>query len=279
MTMQNGLYIVATPIGNIKDITFRAVETLTNAQVIACEDTRITQKLLNLLNINGKKEFITIADHNEEKHIQKILQQLEAGKTVALVSDAGSPLISDPGFKLIREVRKHGFYITTIAGPCALICALQLSGLASDRFTFVGFIPTKDKAKKDFLSSFKGANFGTIICYESPNRLQKTLNVIKDVFPLSQICVAREISKLYEEIFTASVDEVITHFEQKQIKGEIVILISPQEEKPAIDIDKALTEALKTQNLKTAVNNICNLYGLKKNEVYKKALELKDEQL
>ena len=279
MTMQNGLYIVATPIGNIKDITFRAVETLNNAQIIACEDTRITQKLLGLLNINGKKDFITIADHNEEKHIQKILQQLENGKIVALVSDAGSPLISDPGFKLIREVRKHGFYITTIAGPCALVCALQLSGLPSDRFTFAGFIPTKEKAKKDFLSSLKGQKFGTIICYESPNRLQKTLDTVKEIFPNSQVCVAREISKLYEEVFTDTIDEVITHFEQKQIKGEIVLLISPQEEETNIDIDQALLEALQTQNLKTAVNNVCNQYGLKKNDVYKKALEIKNEQL
>ena len=163
--MKSGLYIVATPIGNLGDISPRAVETLSEADVIACEDTRISKKLLSLLGISLNKTFLTLHDHNESERLQQIISLItEEGKSVALISDAGSPLISDPGYKLIRECRRHGVAVTTLPGCCALICALQLSGLPTNRFMFAGFIPNKDKARAETFSSVKDID-ATIVFY------------------------------------------------------------------------------------------------------------------
>ena len=168
--MKNGIYLVATPIGNISDITLRALDVLKNANIIACEDTRVTKKLFSLLCIStAGKSFVTMHDHNEEEISQNLIDSAKKGYVIAYVSDAGSPLISDPGYKLSKKCRKQNVYITTIPGACAAICALQLSGLPSNCFTFVGFVPNKDKARKDLFNKYKDYD-STLIFYETAPR-------------------------------------------------------------------------------------------------------------
>lgn len=278
--MKNGLYIVATPIGNLGDISSRAVETLREASVIACEDTRITKKLFSLLGISLKKTFITLHDHNEEEQAQKLINIiLNDGQVVALVSDAGSPLISDPGYKLIRRCREQGVYITVLPGACALICALQLSGLPTNKFMFAGFIPNKDKARIELFKSYAGLD-ATVIYYETAPRILKTLAAAKEVFDSREIAVVREISKVYEECLTGTAEELSALFTEKEPKGEFVFMVAPAEEKSGeeINISALLTEKLSEMSLKSAVKALVDEYGLNKNEVYELALKIKNEK-
>ena len=278
--MKNGLYVIATPIGNLGDISARARETLENADVIACEDTRVTKKLFSLLNISTKKTFITLHDHNEEEQAAKLADLiLLEGKSVAQVSDAGSPLISDPGYKLIKHCRKEGIYVTVIPGCCALICALQLSGLPTNRFLFAGFIPNKDKARKDNFEDLKNIK-ATLVFYETANRIVKTLTVAGEVFGGREMAVAREITKMYEECVNGTAEELIKHFEEKEPKGEMVLMIAPAEEKQndEVDVTALLRKKLAEMPLKTAVREIVDEYKLNKNDVYEQALRIKNEQ-
>ena len=279
--MKNGLYIIATPIGNLGDISPRAIECLKSAEIIACEDTRISKKLLSLLSVSINKEFMTLHDHNEEVHTEKIISKIkEEGKSVALISDAGSPLISDPGYKLIRTCREQNIYITTIPGCCALICALQLSGLPTNRFMFAGFLPNKDKARTDSFLSVREIN-ATIIFYETVNRIQKTLEAAKEIFANREMAVAREITKVYEECINGTAEELLAHFLQHPPKGEMVLMIAPpntSEKEKSIDIKAELARLMKEKSLKSAVKEIVETYNLNKNEVYEQALELKNEK-
>lgn len=279
--MKNGLYIIATPIGNLGDISPRAIECLKSAEIIACEDTRISKKLLSLLSVSINKEFMTLHDHNEEVHTEKIISKIkEEGKSVALISDAGSPLISDPGYKLIRTCREQNIYITTIPGCCALICALQLSGLPTNRFMFAGFLPNKDKARTDSFLSVREIN-ATIIFYETANRIQKTLEAAKEIFANREMAVAREITKVYEECINGTAEELLAHFSQHPPKGEMVLMIAPpntSEKEKSIDIKAELARLMKEKSLKSAVKEIVENYNLNKNEVYEQALELKNEK-
>ena len=279
--MKNGIYIVATPIGNLQDISSRAKEVLNCADVIACEDTRIAKKLFSLLGLDSQKSFIRLDDNTEQEQSQKIVDLILSGKAVALISDAGSPLISDPGFKLIRLCRKQGIYVCSIPGACAVICALQLSGLPTNRFMFAGFIPNRDKARKDLFLELKDIN-ATLVFYETANRIVKTLNAAKEVFADREISVAREITKVYEECINGTADELILHFSAKEPKGEIVVMVSPPTEKDnkaELDIISLLKQELSRNSLKTAVKNIVSQYNLNKNEVYELALQVKNEQL
>lgn len=276
--MKNGLYIVATPIGNLGDISSRAIEVLKEADVIACEDSRVTKKLFSLLGISLHKTFITLHDHNEDEQAQKIIDCVLAGQSVAQVSDAGSPLISDPGYKLIKKCKQAGIYITTLPGCCALISALQLSGLPTNRFMFVGFIPNKDKARADLFAKYKNLD-ATLIFYETAPRLLKTLNAAKDVFGNREMSVAREISKVYEECQTASAEDLIEFYTQNPPKGEMVFMVAPSDEEEnqqEIDLDTILKDKLKEVSLKTAVKEVVETYGLNKNEVYEQALRIKN---
>lgn len=277
--MKNGLYIVATPIGNLSDISPRAVETLKAADVIACEDSRVTKKLFSLLGINLQKTFIVLHDHNENEQAQKIIDLIQSGKSVAQVSDAGSPLISDPGYKLIKSCREAGIYITTLPGCCALISALQLSGLPTNRFMFVGFIPNKDKARSDLFKKYQNFD-STLIFYETAPRIIKTLTAAAEVFGNREMAVAREISKVYEECLTGTAEELIAHFNANEPKGEMVFMVAPAEEEnlPEIDVETLLKEKLATASLKTAVKELVETYGLNKNEVYDLALKVKNGQ-
>lgn len=279
--MKSGLYIVATPIGNLGDISPRAVETLSEADVIACEDTRISKKLLSLLGVSLNKTFLTLHDHNESERLQQIISLItEEGKSVALISDAGSPLISDPGYKLIRECRRHGVAVTTLPGCCALICALQLSGLPTNRFMFAGFIPNKDKARAETFSSVKDID-ATIVFYETANRIVKTLAVAAEVFGGRELAVAREITKMYEECLNGTAEELIEHFSKQEPRGEMVLMISPPDKTEKIsetDVEALLREKLKNMSVKSAVRDFVDSCGLNKNEVYELALKIKDEQ-
>lgn len=277
--MKSGIYVVATPIGNLNDISSRALEVLQNADVIACEDIRVTKKLFSLLGLGLKKTFVTLHDHNEEEQAQKLIDMVNRGQSIAQVSDAGCPLISDPGYKLIKRCREQGVAVTTIPGPCALICALQLSGLPTNSFMFAGFIPNKDKARKDLFNKLKDID-ATLVFYETANRIVKTLETAGEVFFLREMAVAREITKVYEECVNGSAAELIEHFSQKEPKGEMVLMIAPPtpgEAAADLDIAALIRRELAENSLKTAVKNVVSQYGLNKNEVYELALKIKDE--
>ncbi|MFV0625970.1 MAG: 16S rRNA (cytidine(1402)-2'-O)-methyltransferase [Alphaproteobacteria bacterium] len=274
--MKTGLYIVATPIGNLNDISARAIEVLSKSEIVACEDTRVTKKLFSLLGISLKKNFISLHNFNEEEQAPKVIEIVESGKSVALVSDAGSPLISDPGYKLIKKCKDAGIYICTIPGCCAFICALQLSGLPTNKFMFAGFIPNKEKARKDFFEGLKKLD-ATLIFYETAPRILKTLQAAKEVFGSREMSVAREITKMYEECLTSDADSLIAHFEAKEPKGEMVFMVAPFDGdiNEGLDVEKILKEKLKDSSLKDAVKEVVKEYKLNKNEVYEMALRIK----
>ena len=276
--LRNGLYIISTPIGNLQDISPRALDILREAEIIACEDSRVSKKLFALLGISLNKKFISYEDHSEEQKAQYIVDLIEQGNAIALISDAGSPLISDPGYKLVRLCRKQNVYVTAVPGACAVITALQLSGLPTNRFMFAGFIPNKDKARTDLFAELKDIDT-TLVFYETAPRLLKTLATAFDVFADREIAVARELTKMYEETVCGSFAEIISHFEQNEPKGEFVLMIAPPTEKQnsVADIREILRKRLQETSLKTAVKEITEQYKLNKNEVYALALELKDE--
>lgn len=276
----SGLYIVATPIGNLKDLSERAKEILSEADVIAAEDTRVTKKLFALLGLSTKKLFITYEDHSEQEKFQQLIDLINDGKSIALVSDAGSPLISDPGYKLVRECRKQNIYVTTIPGASAVISALQLSGLPTNRFMFAGFIPNKDKARIDLFTELKSINT-TLVLYETAIRLEKSLTALQQIMPEREVAVVREITKMYEETIFGSVDEVLDKLKANPVKGEIVLVIAPPTESTSQDIDlnTLLTEELKHCSVKEAVKNISLKYKLKRNDVYEEALKIKNQPL
>ena len=276
--LRNGLYIISTPIGNLQDISSRALDILREAEIIACEDSRVSKKLFALLGISLNKKFISYEDHSEEQKAQYIVDLIEQGNAIALISDAGSPLISDPGYKLVRLCRKQNVYVTAVPGACAVITALQLSGLPTNRFMFAGFIPNKDKARTDLFAELKDIDT-TLVFYETAPRLLKTLAIASEIFADREIAIARELTKMYEETVCGSFAEVINHFEQNEPKGEFVLMIAPPAEKQnsAADVREILRKRLQETSLKTAVKEITEQYKLNKNEVYALALELKDE--
>ena len=276
--LRNGLYIISTPIGNLQDISPRAIDILRQADIIACEDTRVTKKLFSLLGLPLNKKFIKYEDHSEEKQSQDIIDLINEDHAVVLVSDAGSPLISDPGYKLVHKCREQDVYLTAIPGACAVITALQLSGLPTNRFMFAGFIPNKDKARRDLFNELKDINT-TLIFYETAPRLLKTLEQAAEIFTNREVAVCRELTKMYEETISGTVPEVIAHFKTEEPRGEFVLMVAPPQEKEfkLADIHDILRHRLQETSLKTAVKEICAEYNLNKNEVYALALEIKDE--
>ncbi len=276
--LKNGLYLISTPIGNLQDISQRALDVLNEAPIIACEDTRMTKKLFSLLGLPLNKKFITYQDHNEEKQAQQLIDLINEGNVMALVSDAGAPLISDPGYKLVSKCREQGVYVTAVPGACAVITALQLSGLPTNRFLFAGFIPNKDKARSDLFNELKNIN-STLIFYETAPRLLKTLEQAAEVFGSRKISVIRELTKMYEEVQTGSFAEVRAHFAENEPKGEFVFIVAPPEEPQytAADIKDLLAKRLQETTLKSAVKELSEQFGLNKNDVYALALELKNE--
>jgi 16S rRNA (cytidine1402-2'-O)-methyltransferase len=219
--MTGTLYIIATPIGNLKDITVRAIEILKSVDVIACEDTRHTQILLNAYNIRAK--LISYFEHNKIKRAQEIIGMVCGGESIALVSDAGTPGISDPGYRLIHDAIASGIDIVSVPGPNAAITALAASGLATDRFSFEGFLPPKQQARKKRLLALSKLAC-TVILYESPHRVIRTLTDIKDVLGDIFLVCARELTKKFEEIRRENVSALLRHFSEKKPQGEFVLL-------------------------------------------------------
>ncbi len=221
------LYIVSTPIGNLKDLTFRALETLERVDYVLCEDTRVTVKLLNHYFL--KKQMVSFNDFNENAKTQSVLNDLTSGKDIALVSDAGTPLISDPGFKLVRESINKGIMVKAIPGPSAIITSLIISGMPPDKFIFLGYLPKKEiQLEKTFFTlkkSLENVN-STAIFYESPYRLVNTLIIIKRVFGNIDVVVCRELTKIHEEILRDKVSILIDYFSKTRPKGELVVLCS-----------------------------------------------------
>ena len=230
------------------------------------------------MGISLQKKFIKCEDHSEEKQADKFISLIKEGNIVALVSDAGSPLISDPGYKVVKRCQDQGVYVTVVPGACAVICALQLSGLPSNRFMFAGFIPNRDKARIDLFNELKNINT-TLIFYETAPRLLKSLECAQEFFVSRKISVIREITKLYEEVITGEINEVLEHFRNNAPKGEFVFVVSPPEniKKSIEDIRVILKEKLAEMSLKCAVKEVSDKYGVNRNDVYTLALELKNE--
>ncbi len=223
--MSGTLWVVATPIGNLGDITLRALETLKGVDLIACEDTRQTGKLLKHYGI--EKPLASLHDHNERQQTPGLIDRLKQGQSIALVSDGGTPLVSDPGWWLVHRAIEEQIPVSWIPGPAALIGGLVLSGLPTDRFVFEGFLPPKPGARRKRLEALKGES-RTVVLYESPHRLLKTLNGIREVLGDVQMACARELTKLFEEVHRGNVSDVLKHFEQHPPRGEFVVVFNPQ---------------------------------------------------
>jgi len=227
MSDSGQLFVVGTPIGNLEDITHRAVSTLKSVDIILAEDTRNSKKLLNAHKIETK--MISYHEHSSEKEIEKIIDLLLEGKDLALISDAGTPTISDPGYGLIRDCIKHDIIIVPIPGVSAITAAMSVSGLPSDSFTFIGFLPQKKGRLKKIEQLNNIEN--TVILFESPYRLEKTLNQLLDNLGNRPVVVGRELTKLYEEVIRGNLSEVIKYFSKSKVKGEIVIMIGKDDDR------------------------------------------------
>jgi len=269
-----GLYIVATPIGNLGDVSRRAVEVLAGCAVIACEDTRVTGKLLYHLGL--KRPMRRYDDHASDAAREKLLGEMMTAP-VALVSDAGTPLISDPGYRLVREARERGIDVTTIPGPSALIAALTLAGLPTDRFMFAGFLPGKDKARGDVLAELAAVP-ATLVFYDTGPRLVASLEAIARLLPGREIAVARELTKLHEECRTGTAAELAAHYTAHPPRGEIVLLAGPPSapEKPGeADVDAELRAALAELPASKAAALVAKKHGLDRKALYARVMELK----
>jgi len=220
------LYLVATPIGNLKDITLRALEILKSADVIAAEDTRRTEQLLRHYEIPGRF-LLSFHEHSGPGRVREIVSLLKEGKSAALVTDGGTPLISDPGFPLVREAIREGIPVEAVPGPSAVVAALALSGFRGERFRFEGFTPKKSAAMARWLEGLKGET-APVVCYESPYRLVKTLEAIRRTLGEVPVVVARELTKLHEEVTRGSTSEVLKRYTKRAPKGEVTLLFRPQ---------------------------------------------------
>ena len=267
-----GLYIVATPIGNLGDITLRAIEVLGAAAVIACEDTRVTGKLLNHLGL--KKRMVRYDDHADASARDRLLAAMR-DEPVALVSDAGTPLVSDPGYRLVRAAREEGIMVTSLPGPSAAVVALTLSGLPNDRFLFAGFLPNKAKAREDVLRELAAVP-ATLMFYETAPRLLDALAAIGAVLPGREVAVARELTKRFEECRHGEPAEIAAHYTAHPPKGEIVLLVAPPSDEPGdFDADALLREALAEEKPSQAAARVAKATGLDRKTLYARALELK----
>lgn len=276
------LYIVATPIGNLKDISQRAIEVLQSVDCIAAEDTRHSGHLLQHLGLN--KPLISLHEHNEEKRAGELIARLQQGESIALISDAGTPLISDPGYLLVKLVKEAGMRVVPIPGPCALIAALSVSGLPTDRFVFEGFLPSKAKVRKEQLEALR-LESRTLIFYEAPHRILESLRAMEQVFGADrQMVLARELTKMFETVKSGSIHEIINEITQdeNQERGEIIVLVAGAkvifEEETGFSSLKILSTLVDTLPVKQAVELTSQITGDKKNDLYQKALQIRDQK-
>ena len=272
--LASGLYIVATPIGNLGDITLRALWTLQQTDLILCEDTRVSRKLLNAFGIS--KPLLSCHEHNEESREKEVLARLENGEAIALISDAGTPLIADPGYRLVCACREQGYRTMVIPGPSAVITGLAGAGLPTDRFLFVGFLPSKKAARRKELEALKVYS-ATLVFYESPHRIKATLSdMIEQFGPHHPAAIARELTKLYETHIKGTLQDLLTRYENGEIaKGEFVLMLGPcQAPQEETNWQEYLENLLKTMSLRDAVADTVATMGVAKKLVYTAALEL-----
>ena len=270
-----GLYIVATPIGNLGDITLRAVETLRRCDAVACEDTRVTGKLMKHLGIS--KPLWRYDDHAEHRERERLVESIRT-RAVALVSDAGTPLVSDPGYRLVNAARAEGLPVTILPGACAAIAGLTLSGLPNDRFLFAGFLPAKEKARTDVLAELAGIDT-TLVFYETAPRLTKSLAAIQAAMPYREVAVARELTKLFEECRRGLPAGLIAWYEAHPPKGEIVLLVGPPVDHghEEVDADALLLAALAEVKPSQAAAQVAKATGMDRRELYARVMELQRE--
>ena len=274
LVLAPGLYIVATPIGNLGDLSPRAAEILLNADIVAVEDSRVTAGLFR--HLGAKRPMTPYHDHNAEAVSPGLVARM-ASEAVALVSDAGTPLISDPGFKLVRDARAAGHAVTTIPGPCAGIAALTLAGLPTDRFLFMGFLPSKQQARAETIAEVAVIR-ATLVFYESGPRLSAALSALAEGLGDREAAVAREITKKFEECVTGSLTELAARYADAPPKGEIVIVVAPPGEAPpasAEDADATLAKALTRLPVSKAAGEVAKRFGLDRKALYARAMELK----
>lgn len=273
--LEPGLYIVATPIGNLGDLSPRAAHVLAHADVIAVEDSRVTAKLLQ--HIGTRRPMTPYHDHNADAVRPGLVARM-GREAIALVSDAGTPLVSDPGFKLVRDARAAGHAVTTLPGPCAAIAALTLAGLPTDRFFFLGFLPSKAKARADAIAEVAAIR-ATLLFYESGPRLAATLAALAEGLGDREAGVAREISKTFEECVTGTLTGLAERYAEKPPKGEIVIVVGPPGEAPPAaedEVEAALAEALQRLSAAKAAGEVAKRFGADRKALYAQALVLKE---
>lgn len=273
--LKPGLYLVATPIGHLADITLRALSVLARADIIYCEDTRHSKKLLTYYGL--KASLKSYHDHDDTHKREQILRELQAGKRLALISDAGTPLISDPGFKLVRDVITHGFCVESVPGPSAPIMALTLSGLPTNRFLFEGFVASKQTQRRKQFQLLVSLE-ATLIFFETPNRLAASLADMAEVFGPRQAVVARELSKVHETVRRGTLPDLASFFQETPSKGEVVVVVGPPLDRliTNADILEALVEALAEMSLRDAVKHVAQILDVAKKRVYDLALTLKE---
>ena len=271
-----GLHFVSTPIGAARDITLRALDVLAGADVLVAEDTRTLKHLMEIHGIPlGGRPLIAYHDHSGEGQVQRLVALIAEGKSLAYASEAGTPLISDPGFELAREVAAKGLPMSAAPGPCAAICALTLSGLPSDRFLFAGFAPSAKSARRTFLSDLAAVP-ATLIFYESPKRLADLMrDMVETLGPARQAVVCRELTKRFEEVLRGTLDALAEQVAKREIKGEVVVLVDRAAPSEATNesIAAALDAALKTMSVKDAATFVSQTLGVSRKIVYRIALD------
>ncbi len=274
-TAAPGLHLVATPIGNLGDITLRALETLAGVDIIACEDTRITRRLTQRYAISAQLK--PYHEHNAALARPKILERLAQGASIALVSDAGTPLISDPGYKLVREVCAAGHQVTALPGPSSVLSALSVAALPTDRFFFEGFLPAKETARRARLAELKRID-ATLVMFESGNRVQDTLRDLADFMGERDAAICREMTKMHEDIRRAPLSQLAHAADTLEIRGEFVLVIGPPAASAQImaehELDELLRSSLKRDSVKDAVAHAVEVSGRPRRDIYARALEL-----
>lgn len=272
-----GLHVVATPIGNLGDITIRALATLASADTVLCEDTRTSGKLMERFAIRTR--LSPYHEHNAQKVRPEILERLSQGAAIALISDAGMPLVSDPGYRLVKEAAALGIPVTACPGPSAVLTGLALSGLPTDRFLFAGFVPQKQGERKRLFAEFAALK-ATLIFFESPHRIIETLHDLGAALPGRSVAVTRELTKLHEEVLRGTAEEIAAQLESRaSVKGEITLLVGPPGEEEAVseeDLDAAIAAALATMPASKAASELAKRFNLNRADIYQRILAVKD---
>ncbi len=270
-----GLYVVATPIGNLQDLTHRAIQTLKEVDFIAAEDTRVTAKILNHLDI--KKQMVAYHAHNLQS-ADAILDRIAAGESCALCTDAGTPAISDPGELIVRDAHQRGIDVVSVPGPCALIAGLSISGMQSGRFCFEGFLSTASKARKEHLEQLLNEK-RTMIFYEAPHKLLRTLKDFYDNFGDRDIAILHELTKIHEYCLNLTLSQAVLHFEQNKPKGEFVLILAGKNEDSVVSFDRAVEQLLlltkEGAGLSAAAKEVAGMTGYSRSKLYNEALKLR----